>query len=199
MTAGDGTTARLVSAAQSGDPQAREELFARYLPRVARMVAARVGLSRSDLSAEAEDTAQDAMIRAMGSLDRFEMRTPGAFAHWMECIVLNCVRQRFRRVRTKPEQTLWQRYGDFDLSESFFGSAAPTPSSIIRSRERNEAVEAALLELPQLYRRALVARYIGEMSYEELARHLERRADNCRKIVERALQMLRARLAERDL
>ena len=190
-------TARLVGAAQGGDEQAREALFALYLPRVARMVAARMGVARRALSADCEDLAQEALLRAFAGLDRFEMRTPGAFAHWLETIVLNCVRQRHRRNSRAPERVLWQRYGDIDLSASFFDSGAPTPSRILGGKERDDQVERALLDLPELYRRALVARFIGELGYDELAEHLQRNPDNCRKIVQRGLALLRARCGVR--
>jgi RNA polymerase sigma-70 factor (ECF subfamily) len=191
-----GPTARLVGAAKAGDQVAMEELFARYLPRVARMVAVRLGVSRNALPADAEDLAQDALTKAFSALDRFEMLTPGAFAHWLEAIVLNCVRQRYRRSQAAPERSLWQRYGDIDLRESFFMSGVASPSAVVRLREQNEEVEKSLLALPEVYRRALVGRFVGEMSHGELAIHLGRSEVNARKIVQRALEMLRARCGE---
>ena len=194
MTADWEATTKLVGAAQAGDAAAREGLFQRYLPRVSRMVAARLGVPRDRLSADGEDLAQEALIKALGSLGRFELRSPGGFARWMETIVLNCVRQRSRKQQTGPERVLWQRYGDIDLRESLFSSGGPTPSMLVKSREQNEQVEQALLDLPQTYRCALVDRFIGEMSYGELAERTGRQEASCRKIVQRALTMLRERL-----
>ena len=53
----------LVRALQSGDGAATEALFARYLPRVGRMVALQLGVPRHALPAEAEDIVQDAIVQ----------------------------------------------------------------------------------------------------------------------------------------
>jgi RNA polymerase sigma-70 factor (ECF subfamily) len=179
MTADEPTTEKLVHGAQAGDAAAREALFARYLPRVCRMVAAHLGMPRAALPAGAEDIAQAAIVRALGALDRFEMRSGGAFAAWMATI------------------TLWQRYGDLDLHDSIFRSEGPSPSAIIGNREDSAKVEQALLDLPALYREALTLRCIGQLSYAELAQQLGRTEVSCRKLVQRAMEMLQAALARR--
>lgn len=188
-------TERLVAAAQNGDTEARERLFARYLPRVCAMVAMRLGVPRAALPAGAEDMAQDALVRALAGLDRFEMRSTGAFAAWMATIVLNCVRRQRRRSGNGRERKLWQRYGDLELHESFFAASGPSPSRIAAGREWNGRVEAALLRLPALYREALSLRYLGQLSHAELAQQLGRTEANCRKIVQRGMVMLEAALA----
>jgi len=194
MTGVDANTERLVAIAKSGDGAAREELFARYLPRVSHMVAMRLGVPRASLPATAEDVAQEALLRAIGALDRFEMRSPGAFHAWMATIVLNCIRKQAKRSGNGNERTLWQRYGDLDLHESIFASDDPSPSRTIAAREANARVEAALLDLPGLYREAVSLRFLGQMSHTEIAHALGRTEANSRKIVQRGLQMLQAAL-----
>jgi len=193
----DGVTMQLVRSAQAGDGAAREQLFARYLPRVARMVAARLGVARSALPAAADDMAQDALLRALQSLDRFEMRSPGAFMAWMATIVLNCVRRHHRQEHGDAAGMLWQRYGDLDLHDSIFRSEGPSPSTIVGNREDSAKVEQALLDLPALYREALTLRCIGQLSYAEMAQQLGRTEVSCRKLVQRAMEMLQAALARR--
>lgn len=190
MTEFDGVTVRLVRAAQGGDGQAREELFARYLPRVAHMVAARLGVSRSALPAAAEDMAQEALLRAFQSLDRFEVRSPGAFMAWMATIVLNCVRRHRRRDQHGPGAMLWQRYGDLDLGEALFAGREGTPSSVAVRREDQQRLEAALLTLPSLYREALSLRALAGLNHAEIAQALGRTEANSRKLVQRATRML---------
>jgi RNA polymerase sigma-70 factor (ECF subfamily) len=197
MTADEPSTEQLVHGAQAGDAAAREALFARYLPRVCRMVAAHLGMPRAALPAGAEDIAQAAIVRALGALDRFEMRSGGAFAAWMATIVLNCVRRHQRDAGGARERTLWQRYGDLNLHDSIFRSEGPSPSAIIGNREDSAKVEQALLDLPALYREALTLRCIGQLSYAELAQQLGRTEVSCRKLVQRAMEMLQAALARR--
>ncbi len=191
----DGVTMQLVRSAQAGDGAAREQLFARYLPRVARMVAARLGVARSALPAAADDMAQDALLRALQSLDRFEMRSPGAFMAWMATIVLNCVRRHHRQEHGDAAGMLWQRYGDLDLGETLFAGREGSPSSVAARREDQDRLEAALLTLPALYREALSLRALAGMSHAEIAQALGRTEANSRKIVQRATEMLQAAYA----
>lgn len=189
------STERLVVAAQAGDVAAREQLFARYLPRVCRMVAVHLGVPRASLPASAEDMAQDALIRAFSGLAGFQMHSGGAFAAWMATIVLNCVRKHHRRANNGSHRALWQRYGDLDLHESIFVGNEPSPSRLFGDREANDRLEAALLELPALYRESLSLRYLAQMSHAEIAQQLGRTEVNSRKIVQRGLDMLQATLA----
>ena len=192
----DSSTQTLVRAIQSGDAHATELLFARYLPRVARMVALELGVSRRQLTADAEDLVQDALIRALRGLPAFEVRSPGAFAAWLARIVENCVRQRRQTEGNTKSRLLWQRYGDLDLSESFLSAREESPSRILAGAESNQKLEQALLALPSLYRRTLSLRHIAGATYAEIAQELGRTEVSCRKIAQRAIEMLRAGLGD---
>ncbi len=192
----DESTQILVRAIQNGDAAAKEILFARYLPRVSRMVALELGVSRYSLPAEAEDLVQDAILRALRALPDFEVRSPGAFAAWFSRIVKNCVLQAREKHGGHKARMLWQRYGDLDLSESFFDGNHETPSQILTSAEANRQVEEALLALPTLYRRVLSLRHLGGATHAEIAQELGRTEVSCRKLAQRAIEMLRAELAK---
>ena len=181
----------LVRALQSGDGAATEALFARYLPRVGRMVALQLGVPRHALPAEAEDIVQDAIVRALRALPQFEVRSPGSFAAWLARIVENCVHQHRQNLRGTKSRTLWQRYGDLDLSESFFSDPDQSPSRLVTDAETNRKLEAALLGLPSLYRRVLSLRHLGGATYLEIAQEVGRTEANCRKIAQRAIEMVR--------
>ena len=71
-------TLLLIRSAQAGDEAAREQLFARYLPRVAAMAALYLG-HRLARMVERDDVVQDAMMRAIGGLDDFQPQGEGAF------------------------------------------------------------------------------------------------------------------------
>lgn len=185
----------LVRALQSGDGAATEALFARYLPRVGRMVALQLGVPRHALPAEAEDIVQDAIVRALRSLPQFEVRSPGSFAAWLARIVENCVHQHRQNLRGTKSRTLWQRYGDLDLSESFFSDRDQSPSRLVTDAETNRKLEAALLGLPSLYRRVLSLRHLGGATYLEIAQEVGRTEANCRKIAQRAIEMVREAMA----
>ncbi len=184
----------LVRAVQAGDLAAREQLFARYLPRVGRMVALELGVPRRLLSADGEDLVQDALLRALRALPQFEVRSPGAFAAWLTRIVENCVRQRRETAGGPKARMLWQRYGDLDLSESFLSAREDSPSRILAGAESDVRLEQALLSLPSLYRRVLSLRHIAGATHAEIAQELGRTEVSCRKLAQRAVEMLRAEL-----
>ncbi|MCB9884794.1 MAG: RNA polymerase sigma factor [Planctomycetes bacterium] len=194
----DETTRSLVVAAQAGDAEARESLFVRFLPRVARMVAARLGVRRDDLPAEAEDLAQEAVLKALSALGDFEVRGQGAFAAWLATIVENCVRSHWRAQGRQGQRRFWQRYGDLDLTESFFATSGGSPSHSVASAEQNLRVERALLDLPHLYRQVLSLRFFAGMSHTELAGEIGRTEANSRKLTQRALECLRTHLARQN-
>lgn len=191
----DAPTQILVRAIQAGDERATEQLFARYLPRVGRMVAIELGITRMELTEEAEDLVQDAILRALRALPAFEVRSPGAFAAWLSRIVQNCVQQRHANLNTSKAKMLWQRYGDLELSESFFSAREDSPSRILSGSESNQRLEKALLALPSLYRRVLSLRHIAGATYAEIAQELGRTEASCRKVAQRAVEMLRAEMA----
>ena len=192
----DPSTQGLVLGAQAGDSAALEALFQRYLPRVARMVAVQLGVRREQLPAEAEDLAQEAVVKALRALPTFEMRGKGAFTAWLATIVANCVRSTLRSGRGQAERHFWQRYGDLDLTESLFAGPQETPSRCAAGDEVNRAMESAMLALPQLYRQVLSLRYFAGMSHAEIAQAIGRTEANCRKLTQRALESLRAELAK---
>lgn len=196
MTHHDDETGWLVAAAQSGDATACEQLFERYLPRVVQMVAVSLGVRRVALPASAEDIAQEALIRAFKGLDRFIIRSPGSFAAWMKTIVTNVLRNHHRDTRSRSEEQLWARYGDLDLSASFFPSTEPSPSMLLSSMESNDTLEIALLRLPLQYREMLTSRYCGQMTYAELAQESGRTEASCRKVIQRARELLLVEFAK---
>lgn len=194
MTGPDPSTQGLVRGAQAGDDAAREALFLRYLPRVARMVAAQLGVRRDELPAEAEDIAQEAVVRALRALPEFEMRGNGAFTAWLATIVENCIRSHLRAARGCGQRQFWQRYGDLDLTESLFAGNEASPSRCAADLEANARIEAAMLELPRLFRRVLSLRFFAGMSHAEIAQAIGRTEANSRKLVQRAVENLLAQL-----
>ncbi|MFM1873868.1 MAG: polymerase sigma-D factor [Planctomycetota bacterium] len=183
-------TDKLVARIQSGDDEACEILFARYLPRVLRSVALKLGVRRNELDAEVEDIAQDALCRGFKSMSQFENRREGAFRSWMATIVDNCLRSKLRSKRSNGEQALWQRFGDIDLCESVFAAGGPSPVSGAASLEANERIEAAMLQLSKLHRQVLAMRAFEGLSFAEIALALGRTEVNARKLFQRAQENL---------
>jgi DNA-directed RNA polymerase specialized sigma24 family protein len=83
-----GLTRRELRAAQTGDREALDALFARYLPRVRAMVAARAGRTLRQL-ADVEDLVQETMQDALLGLPQVDQQSEGLFAHWLARCVEN--------------------------------------------------------------------------------------------------------------
>jgi RNA polymerase sigma factor (sigma-70 family) len=143
----------------NGDSEAAGLLTARLLPRVWRY-AARV---LSDAS-EADDLAQEAMLRLWRIAPVW--RTGEAqVSTWMYRVVVNLCNDRLRmRKRTKASsiQNIAELYDGADSVET----------GLIK-QDRCNALDAALAQLPNRQRQAVVLRHIEEMTNPEIAEVME--------------------------
>jgi len=192
------STGTLVRAIQGGDPAATQQLFDRYVPRVRQMVALGLRVPAHRLPADADDIVQDTLLNALKALPEFEHRGDGAFRAWIAQIAANRLRNAARDRRSGKGQAIWRRCADLDLRETVFPADVPTPSDDAENKELGARIEAAILSLPGLYRRAIELRDIAGMDHAQIARELGRSEANCRKIYQRAREMLHERLARRQ-
>jgi RNA polymerase sigma factor (sigma-70 family) len=105
---------------------------------------------------EAEDAAQQTFLSAYRSL--LNGRGPEQPEAWLATIARNECRNRIAR---RPPSTV-------ELIEAD-GQAAPDPSGLIDSRAEIEALCAAVAELPEKQREAIVLREFYGLSYREVA------------------------------
>jgi RNA polymerase sigma-70 factor (ECF subfamily) len=111
---------------------------------------------------EARDVAQDAMVRFLGSRGR--LRTGDDARPWLLTIVRNLVRDRWRRHRTRPTDSLDQG----DLSRELAAPGA-NPEQAAERRELQTRVWRAISSLPAEKREILVLRDFHDLSYAEIA------------------------------
>ena len=166
-----GLTQQQLRAAQNGDAQALEAMFARYLPRVRGMVAARIGHTLRQLT-EIEDLVQETLRDALLGLQRIDAASEGLFAHWLATSVENNLRDVLRRERAqKRGGGRLQRFADLEqsLSESLFPGRELSLSPVLDARELEDRVEQQLLRLGARYREVIVLRVRGGLDYREIA------------------------------
>ena len=177
------STTQLLTRYRDGEGAAAEGLFARYLPVLRRWARGRLPRQVRDLS-ETEDLLQMTFMRALKRLDDFEPERPGAFLAYLRTILLNLVREEIRRSNRRPSED--------SLQDSLPAPRLSAVEKMIGS-ERLAAYERALSELPELKRNAIIMRVEFGMSFEEIARELERPSANAaRMMVSRALDDLAA-------
>jgi RNA polymerase sigma-70 factor (ECF subfamily) len=154
------STASLLIRARAGDEPARERLTSRYLSILSRWAHGRVPIAARDL-VDTDDLVQSALIRALNNLQSFELRGEGAFLAYLRQILLNKIRDQARRARRRPEHV--------DLNESIEASDGRSPLEEAIGSERLRDYEAALAQLSDAQREAVILRLEMGMRYREIA------------------------------
>ena len=159
-----------------------EELCRMYAPSVCRFAAL---TARS--AADADDLAQDALLRAVRSLRSFDPGR-GSLEGWLWRIVANAARDSARRR---------QRARDLIASLSF---AAPRETESVEDavleRLRDAELHDRMRLLPQRDRTLLALRYGVGLDTDEVGAAIGLNADSAGKAIRRALRRLRALLEE---
>ena len=144
--------------------------------------------------ADAEDVAQEAMIKAFRNLRSF--RAESKFSTWLVSITLNEARSRLRKSKRAPTESLDEH---LDRHEGDFTPALLTdwreiPSEALERLELRATLQAAVRELPQIYREVFTLRDLDELNVAETAKALGV-TDNVVKVrLHRARMMLQKRL-----
>ncbi|HKE97725.1 MAG TPA: sigma-70 family RNA polymerase sigma factor [Actinomycetes bacterium] len=172
---------RLVELARAGDADAYELLVRRHQD-----VAWRTAYLIAGEAADAEDAAQEALVKAYAALPRFRAGAP--FRPWLLAIVANEARNRRRaagrraglalRVATEPVRH------------------APSPEAAAEAAEQRRMLLAALGRLRERDRLVIGCRYLLGLSEAESAQVLGLARGTVKSQLSRALGRLRALLAE---
>jgi RNA polymerase sigma-70 factor (ECF subfamily) len=141
----------------NGDAGAARLLTARLLPRAFRH-AARVLGDRT----EAEDVAQDAMLRLWRAADGWQADGPAQVSTWLHRVVANLTVDRLRRSG--------RAVGLDDVSDP--ADDAPGAAARLQDADRLAALDAALAQLPERQRQAVVLRHIEGLPNPEIAQVL---------------------------
>lgn len=173
----------LARLARDGDVHSYGELVERY-----REVAFRTAWLITRNTADAEDAAQEAFVKAYYALGRF--RAGEAFRPWILRIVSNEAKNR-RRSAGRRERLVVRVAG-----ERGPGDAAPSPETAAVELERREDLLAALERLPERDRMVVSYRYLLELSEAETATALGVRPGTVKSRLSRALDRLRRELGE---
>jgi RNA polymerase sigma-70 factor (ECF subfamily) len=177
------TEPELVTLALAGDADAYGELVARYMGTVHGLAYAIVG------PADADDLAQEALLRAFLRLD--QLRDPAAFAGWLRRVTVTTALNHLAAHR--PERL---RSVELDLDLDAIDDA-PSPHELVETKELADAALAALDALPARYRVPLAMFYLDGASYDAMTAMLGKPLGTVKSLVSRARDLLRDAVARR--
>jgi RNA polymerase sigma-70 factor (ECF subfamily) len=162
-----------------GDERAFEQLVDRHLSRL-HAAATRLLNDRS----EAEDVCQDVFLQAWRQASQWQ---PGRarFATWLHQVMLNGCRDRLRRRRPQSE-----------LDPDALVDRQHGPERTFDEAQREQALQAALAELPERQREAVILCHYGALSQREAAASLDLSVDALESLLARARRQLRLQLTE---
>ena len=143
--------------------------------------------------ADAEDAAQDALVKCLARLEQF--RAEAKFSTWLIQIAINEARMRRRKDRKGLYESLDEDREDEqgDYIPKDFADWREIPSEALERKEVRRKLAEALGTLDRKYREVFVLRDMQHLSIEETAEALKISSASVK------TRLLRARLMLRDL
>ncbi|HET8939084.1 MAG TPA: sigma-70 family RNA polymerase sigma factor [Polyangiales bacterium] len=177
----DPTLQAQIAAAISGDASAAHALVLRVLPRVRNMIRY---LIRGD---DVDDFTQDVLVTVLERLHSF--RGESRFEAWVDGVTLRVTLRKLSKLRADVRR--------FERSASEVLEAHYEPAVSPRYLARRRAV-AALDQLPDAQRHALVMHHVLGMTVAEIASELDTPAETIRSRLRVAMGKLRVLLGATD-
>jgi RNA polymerase sigma-70 factor (ECF subfamily) len=144
---------------------------------------------------DAEDTAQEAVLKALKNLPSF--RAESKFSTWLISIAVNEARGRLRHARVLKIESLDASQQDEEGTSmpAVLSDWREVPSQALERRELRQMLRAAIASLPEIYRETVLLRDVEELSIAETAAALGVREGVVKTRLLRARLMLQKILA----
>jgi RNA polymerase sigma-70 factor, ECF subfamily len=180
----------LIARVQAGHADAFYELVRPY-ERAAFLSA--LSLTRNE--ADAEEVAQEAMLKAFKNIGSF--RREAKFSTWLIQIAINEAKMKIRKNRRhlyeSIEEPQMSHEGDYIPKD--FADWREIPSQALERKELRNALAAALNSLPEKYRTVMMLRDVQQLSISETAQVLGISEANVKTRLSRARLQMRDALA----
>ena len=145
------------------------------------------------------DLVQETFVEVQRDFGQFQGDTEAELLAWMRQMLLHRVGKLRRSFRDTQKRRLTREValsGD-DSSDGPAGRLAAemlSPSGQAMEHEQDQALQAALRQLPEDYRRVITLRHEAQLPFEEIGRLLDRSPDAARKLWARAVERLHEEL-----
>jgi len=180
----------LIARVQAGQADAFYELVRPYERAV---FLSALSLSRND--ADAEEVAQEAMLKAFKYIGSF--RREAKFSTWLIQIAINEAKMKLRKNRLHLYDSIDepQTSDDGDYIPKDFADWREIPSEALERKELRDALASALNSLPEKYRTVMMLRDVQQLSIAETAQVLGISEANVKTRLSRARLQMRDALA----
>ncbi len=155
----------LALAAQKGHTDAFALLVDRHQGRIYRTLYAMVADAE-----EARDLAQEVFLKVYRALPGY--RGDAAFTTWLHRLTVNAALDYLRSRKRRPLQVPLAPPGEESSLSPQVADHGPGPEDEALIRERREQVAAALKQLSEDYRQAVILYHFHNLSYQEIAERL---------------------------
>lgn len=148
------------------------------------------------------DLVQETLLAAHRDFRTFRGRSEQEFLAWLRRILIHCLHEavdvhlRARKRDLRREISLDDQAGDtlersWDNLGRLLADPGPSPSAMLRRRERAVVLSEQLARLKPEYRDVIVLRNLQGLSFVEVAERMERKPGTVRMLWLRAIEKLR--------
>lgn len=180
-----------LAALRSGDAAAFDNLITRYSADIYRLL-----VRLTDDREEAADLTQETFLNAFKSVSGF--RGDSSLKTWLFRIAVNQSRNRHRWWQRRRRDTTFSLEDGIGSSELKFGDTladeCPNPEQAAQHNEQMLKLRAAIRELPEVYREAIVLCDVEGLGYDDIAAALEINLGTVKSRIARGREELRRKL-----
>ena len=190
---GEGDIARWLAAARRGSREALGRVLEACRPYLLQVANEEID---SDLRGKvgASDLVQETFLEAQRDFAGFHSRSEEELLAWLRQILCNNLANLTRQYCQTAKRHVHREVllADAPLEELVepLTDHVASPSAQARERERDEALERALLQLPEAQQQVIRLRNYERLSFEEAGRRMGRSAEAARKLWGRAVERL---------
>jgi RNA polymerase sigma-70 factor (ECF subfamily) len=182
----------LVDRVKAGDSNAFSTLHRRYYARLYRFA-----YMRTNNAEDAADIASETFCRALQRIGGYEFRRSESLYPWLHQIASNLI---IDQCRARPSGGVLsldaQLAQDLESFLNCLPDESPTAHDLLERKEVHASVAAAIEQLPADQARAVMFRFLADLSIRDIAREMDRSEGAIKSLLHRALQGLRDRLRE---
>ncbi len=177
-------TGRIVMAAQGGDAEALNELFARYHSIMVEVARRRLG-PKLRTKEDPDDLAQTTFREATRDFKRYRYQGTGSLLRWLIRILHNKIRDKAEFYSAGKRDAAMETNLDSDSKDGAQAPSRAEPQSpdlsvtrLVQRGENFDLLREALEELPPEYRRAIALVFFQGMSLRDAGKHLGGRSED---------------------